>query len=142
MGEGRMARRIPAIVWVGIPPLLLSALIHSADPDVGGIQGLAAPLVLLSVAVYAIPLVAMALACLWLAIRFRWTAWVSASIVFAPAIGLIIAWMQTPRLPGVPELARPLLGGALLVWLILAMAVLPARALGWGQETARRGPKA
>jgi len=127
-----------AIVWAIIVPLLLSALIHSIDPDIGGIRGLATPSAFFSVVAYGLPALAITLVCLMLAIRFHWALWVSVSVVFSAAVALTLALLQTPRLPGLAGIARPLIGAALLVWLFLAAAILPARALGWPQRGAKR----
>lgn len=122
-------RKPLAHVWVVIPPLLLSALVHSVDPDVGGIRGLASPSTLRSVAVYGTPLVVMALFCFWLAVRFRWIVWASLSVLFSAAVALAIVLLQSPRQPGLAGMALPFFGGTLFVWVFLAAAVLPARAL-------------
>jgi hypothetical protein len=124
-------RKAFALVWVVIPPLLFSALIHSTDPDVGGLRGLASLSTLLSVVVYGLPVVVLTLACLWLAVRCHWAAWVSASVLVSATVALTIALLQTPRAPGWAGIARPFLGGKVLVWLFMAAAVLPARLLGW-----------
>ena len=122
-------RKSIAHVWVVIPPLLLSALVHSVDRDVGGIRGLASPSTLLSVIVYGTPLVVMALLCFWLAVRFRWIVWASLSVLFSAAVALAIVLLQAPRQPGLAGIVHPFFGGTLLVWVFLTAAVLPARAL-------------
>jgi ketosteroid isomerase-like protein len=128
-------RKSLAHVWVVIPPLLLSALVHSTDPDVGGIRGLASPSVFVSVFVCGTPLVVMALLCFWLAVRFRWIVWASLSVLFSAAVALAIVLLQSPRQPGQAGIVHPFFGGTLLVWVFLAAAVLPARALArrWRQ---------
>jgi hypothetical protein len=126
-----------ALVWVAIPPLLFSALIHSIDRDVGGIRGLASPSTVLSVVVLGSPVVAFAFVCLGLAIRFRWSSWVSVSVLVSVLVALLLTLAQSPRPAGLTGIARPLVGGALLVWLFLAVGVLPARALGWPRGASR-----
>jgi hypothetical protein len=130
-------RKVIALVWVAIPPLLLSALIHSADSDVGGIRGLASPSTLLSVVALGSLVVAFAFVCLGLAIRFRWFSWVSVSVLVSAVVALILTFAQSPRPAGLAAIARPLLGGTLLVWLFLVVAVLPACALGWPRGGSR-----
>jgi len=133
-------KKAPAIVWVIIVPLLLSALVHSTDRDIGGIRGLATPSAFFSVVAYGLLAVAITLVCLGLAIRFHWVVWVSVSVVFSVVVALTLALLQTPRLPGLAGITRPLIGGALLVWLFLAIAILPARALGWPRRGAKSEP--
>lgn len=119
------------VAWSVIPALLLSAFVHSVDPDVGGIRGLASPSALLSVLFYGALAAALALLCLGLAVRFHWVAWVSVSALLSAAIALALAQLQRPR-PGTRAgLARPFPGGAVLVWLVLTIAVVPAQAVGW-----------
>ncbi len=122
-------RKTIAYVWVMIPPLILSALIHCVDPDVGGVKGLASPSTVLSVVVCGVPLAGVALLCFWLAVRYRWTAWVSLSVLFSLVVALALVLLQSPPPAGPAGIALPLIGGTLLVWLFLLAAVLPSRAL-------------
>ncbi len=135
-------KKILALVWLVIPPLLFSALIHAVDPDVGGISGLASPTTLSSVLFFGLPLVTITIICFALAIRFRWVVWVSVSAAFSAvvALGLVLLLVPDPR--GFGGIARPLVGGTVLGWLFLAIAILPARALGWPARSRRSEPAA
>lgn len=123
-------RKVAAFVWVMVPPVLLSALIHAIDPDVGGVAGLASPGMLLSVLVWALPAAALALAGLGVAVGLGWGTFaaVSAGGSAALALGLTLLQVRAPA-PGDPWL--PIGGGTLVVLLFIAGAVVPAIALGW-----------
>lgn len=131
MRDGRIVRKVLAVVWAVIPPLVLSALIHATDPDVGGVGGVLKPSTVLSVVVYGLPVVALCLLCLALAIRSRWVLWVPAMGLLSAIVALVIALLQRPHPAGLEGFVRPFVGGAVLVWLFFAVAVVPARALGW-----------
>jgi hypothetical protein len=45
-------------------------------------------------------------------------------------------------MPSPAELVRPFVGGTVLVWFLLALAVLPAWALGWAPTKGRSKPAA
>lgn len=124
-------KRILAFVWLVIPPLLFSALIHAVDPDVGGISGLASPTTLSSVVFFGLPLVTITFICFALAIRFRRVVWVSVSVACSAVVALGLVLLLVPDPQGFGGIARPLVGGMVLGWLFLAIAILPARRLGW-----------
>jgi hypothetical protein len=133
-------RSAAALGWAAIPPLLLSALIHSVDPDIGGVAGLVSPTALLSVAFYGAPAVIMAWLSLALAVHARRAWWALANLAFSALIALTLALAQTPRPPGMAGIAHPAIGGTVLAWLFLAAAVVPARALGWPTGARNRTP--
>jgi hypothetical protein len=135
------ARRVISVVWLPIPPLLLSALIHAIDPRVGGAAGLFAPAVLLSVAVWSLPVLALVLLCLLAAFRWGWSRFIELSIVAAAAVSATLVIMQSPRVTGSMPNALPLLSGTLIAWLFLAGAVAPALALGWPHKLPRSGAR-
>jgi hypothetical protein len=138
MQRKRMGPRAAAVTWVLIPPLVLSALIHSVDPDVGGLAGFTSPFVLLSVLICASPFAAVALVCLGLAIRGRWRALVCVSGILSAILAMAIVRLQSPHSPGLAESVPALVGGTVVVWLLEVIAVLPAWALGWSTSKGRR----
>lgn len=123
-------RKFAAFIWVMVPPVLLSALVHAIDPDVGGLAGHTSPGTLLSVAVWALPAAALALAGLGVALALGWGTFaaVSAGGSATLAPGLTLLQVRAPA-PGDPWL--PIGGGTLVVLLFIAVAVVPAIALGW-----------
>ncbi|MGV8039515.1 MAG: hypothetical protein AB2L07_05375 [Thermoanaerobaculaceae bacterium] len=123
-------RKVAAFVWVMVPPVLLSALIHTVDPDVGGVVGLASPGTLLSVLVWSLPAVLLALAGLGVAVALGWGTFAAVAVSGSAtlALGLTLLQVRAPA-PGDPWL--PIGGGTLLVLLFIAVAVVPAAALGW-----------
>lgn len=133
-------KKVLGVTWAAVPPLLLSALVHSTDPDIGGIAGLARTSVMLSVLFWGLPVIVMTMLCLWIAVQSRWWWWIVPGVVFSAALAVAIAALQTPAPQGLGGFVRPLLGGTLIVWLFLAAAVVPARALGW--PTGSREPAA
>jgi hypothetical protein len=62
--EPESASRLLAALWVVVPPIGFSALLHSMDPDVGGVAGLTSPGVAFSVVVVSMPLLLLAWGCL------------------------------------------------------------------------------
>ena len=132
-------RKALAIVWTAIPPVLFSALIHSVDPDVGGVAGLTHPATLLSVGFFSLPVVAFAFLCLAVAVRWGW--WPSAAIgvALAAPVAVALALLQTPHPPGLLANLRPIVGGTVLLWLFLAAAVAPAFVLGWPRRGRTEG---
>jgi len=133
------ARRTLAIVWAAIPPLVLSALIHSTDPDVGGIAGLARPWTLASVVVFAIPLLGAAMLCL----RFLVGSGRGAALALAAVASFVAAFGLTllqSRAGTWLDDAWTVTGGSLLVFAVLTLAVVPAAALGWRRRHADDTP--
>ena len=135
-------RRAIALVWLVIPPLAFSALIHSTDVDVEAVQGFWPPSILLSVVVWGLPVIAVALLCLEAAIRRGWGVAAVVGAGLAAAVAVPLAILQTPRAHGVAGIARPALGGTALVWVFLAVAVVPAAMLGWPGRSHRPEPPA
>lgn len=123
-------RRTLAAMWLMVPPLGLSAVIHTTDPDVGGIASLSRPATLGSVFVYAIPLIGAVVLCLRLLVAAgrgpALTLAVVASVLAASGLGLLQSRPGT-WLDEVWTVA----GGSLVVLAVLALAVLPAASLGW-----------
>lgn len=124
-------RKAVALMWAAVPALSLSALVHSTDPDIGSVGRLAAPATILSVVLYGFPVVVMVMVCLWVAVRLRSSWWIVPGAVASAVVALVLTVLQTPRPGDLAGIARPLLGGTVLVLLFLAAAVIPARALGW-----------
>lgn len=131
-------RKPIAVLWLAVPPLLLSALVHSIDPDVGGIRGLASRPVLISVMILGAPLIALAGADLRLALLFGWRCALGFSFLPATLAAVTLALLQTPHPEGIFGYARTVGGVAGVVWLFLAAAVIPAMFLGWPQKRQER----
>lgn len=123
-------RKIAAFVWVMIPPVLLSALIHATDPDVGGIAGLARPGTLLSVLVWALPAAALALSGLGVALLLGWGTFAAVATTGSATLALGLTLLQV-RAPATDSLWLPVGGGTLLVLLFMGIAVVPAAVVGW-----------
>ncbi len=129
-------RRAAAIIWGTLPPLLLSALLHTTDSDVGGISGLASPSVLLSVVVISAPLVLLSFLSLWATIKAGPKVSAAILVLSAGVVALpIVAYGSTASTPF--GLAWSFLGSSAVVLVFLSAAVLPARQLGWNPDTGR-----
>ncbi len=117
-------RPIAVVIWSTIPPLLLSALFHSTDSDVGGVAGLESPKVLLSVAIFALPLVLV----VWLSrkvlLRFGPFAGAASLMSCAGAISAVIVRYGSTA-SSLADLAWRFLGTCLVVCSFLFVALLP-----------------
>lgn len=123
-------RKLASILWTAVPPILLSALIHTTDPDISGIGGLASNSTLPSVLFYAVP----PILCCGLALAALVTSGLPAFLIVtttfsAVAAAALTAFGSGATTPG--GLAWAFIAGSILVFLFLAAAVVPAAAIGW-----------
>jgi hypothetical protein len=125
-----MTRKIAALLWVPAPLVLLSALIHTTDADVGGVAGLAAPAVARSVLAYAGLATLLAFGCL--AARVRWGAvgFLFAAALIAGGLAYLLALGGSTATTAL-GVALSFLGLFVIVLTFLAVSVLPVAALGW-----------
>lgn len=126
-------RRALTVLWLFIPPLALAALMHSTDADIEHVQGPWPPGIWLSVLLWSLPLVAIALLGVALAVRFGWPTVALAALVVAALLAVPVALLQSPR-PAAPAL--PAVGLTLVTWVALMLAVVPAALLGWPKRGA------
>ncbi len=103
---------------------LFSALIHVVDSDVGGIQGLWSPLVLISVSVIATVVLLPALFCFAAFQRYRWGGFVVSLFVMATTFGGLLAFLGAG---GTPAQSRFIgfLGSTAIFALFLFLASVP-----------------
>jgi hypothetical protein len=111
-----------------IPPFTLSALIHTTDPDVGGLQGLASATILISVLVFSLPLMVFAILCLliWNHAGHIWA--ILTMFLFAGFAALFITTAGSGATTSL-GLAWTFVGSTLLVSIVLGLAFLPAAIL-------------
>jgi len=104
--------------WLG------SALIHVVDSDVGSVQGLGDPSVLLSVSIVALILFAPVLVCCAAYLRGHWRGFAIAVAAFSIGMGFIVSafgfggWSVTNWI-------LALVGMSALIGLVLVVAALP-----------------
>lgn len=126
----KTARKLISIIWTTIPPVLLSALVHTTDPDIGGINGLTSYAVLWSVLFFAVPAVLFCFGALAALVSSGWPAFLFSSVVFSSLVAIVLTIFgsgATTRL----GFAWTFFGSATLVFLFLTAAVIPAATFGW-----------
>jgi hypothetical protein len=121
-------KKIAGLLWLSIPPMVLSALIHMADPDIAGWQGLASKPALFSVFLLAVLGVGCVLVCLAVLVEYGWSAFAIASGVFATVSGLLLASFGSGATTFL-GVAWTFLSSSLLVLVFVLIAVTPAAAL-------------
>jgi hypothetical protein len=124
------ARRVLALLWLPVPPLLLSALVHSIDPDVGGVAGLTSRSAVVSVLFYAAPVVGACGMVLALAVARGWRAAVTAAVAASLMVAQALVVAQRREGNWLDE-AWSLIGGTAVVLVFVALTVVPAKGLGW-----------
>jgi len=82
--------RVLGTLWMLVPPLGFSSLLHIVDPDVGGGSGLASPGVAFSTVIVSVPLVVLASICLLVFRAGGWAAGGGALLLSATAVGAIL----------------------------------------------------
>jgi hypothetical protein len=122
------SQKILAYLWLPFPPILLSALIHTTDPDIGGVQGLASASTLLSVFVFSLPAIVFAVLCLviWNQTSRTWA--LLAMILFAGFTALFLTTAGSGATTPL-GLAWTFVGSTILTSLVLGIAFLPAALL-------------
>ena len=125
-------RKVLAVLWTVVPPLVLSALVHSTDSDVGGLAGLLRPTVLFSVLVYGAPLAGLALSLLWLRVQGNRGLSTAVLLLCSALLGLVLVVLgSTAQSPA--QLAWSFCGATAVVSAFFALAFLPSSRL-WPVE--------
>lgn len=114
--------------WAVIPPILLSALIHTTDPDVGGLEGLASASTLLSVFVFSLPLIIFTGLCLLIRKQTRLTWAVLAMILFSGFTALFLTTAGSGATTPL-GLVWTFVGSTILVSLVLGISFFPVALL-------------
>ncbi|MFH1176909.1 MAG: hypothetical protein V1750_05840 [Acidobacteriota bacterium] len=123
-----MMRRLVAVIWLLVPPLLLSALIHAADRDVGGLRGLTSLAVVASVAIWSLPVVACASLCLASLLRGS-TVWFAVTLgLLAAALGGVITAMGSTAATAAGRTGS-FLGASAIALLTLAVSAVGTAAI-------------
>ncbi|MEM1245972.1 MAG: hypothetical protein AAGA81_12955 [Acidobacteriota bacterium] len=121
----RQLKKLLALSWAALPPLALSALVHTTDRDVGGLGGLVEPSVLLSVLVYGSPLAGLAICLLWMAVKVN--RWLAAAVLAtcSALLGLAIVTLGSTA-QTLPQLLWSFSGTTVVVVGFFAFAVVPS----------------
>ena len=130
-------RKIAALTWLVLPPLLLSALVHLADPDIPGWTGLTSASALLSVAIIGALTFPFLFLCLRVLLESGWSAFLKTATVVSTCFGLILTAFGSGAITIIGQ-ARTLVGCTCVVLATFLLAVIPAVALGWPRALARR----
>lgn len=133
-------RRVLALLWLVVPPLLLSALVHTTDPDIGGVGRLTSRSAVFSVIFYGVPVVGLCLAVLAAALRRGRGAGALAGAAAALLVALVLVVAQRREGTWLDD-AWSLFGGTVIVFAFLALAVAPATVLGWPRSGAAAPPQ-
>jgi hypothetical protein len=138
VGESvKILHRIIALLWIAVPPVILSALIHMADPDIGGWRGLASFSVLWSVMFFGILAVAFTGYCLVILLEHGRVAFVIGTGLFAAMSGFVLVALGSGATTAL-GLIWSFTGIAALVFCAVVSAVIPAVVLGWPQASTRQ----
>ena len=129
-------RRTAAVAWLSVPPLVLSALIHMADPDVAGWQGLASHSSLWSVALFGVLAFPFFCLCLCALLEFGWPAFMITASGLSICSGVVITFLGSGATSTVGHL-QTLLACTVVVLGTVLVAVIPAAALGWPRSAVR-----
>jgi hypothetical protein len=123
-----MMRRVIAVIWLLVFPLLLSALIHAADRDVGGLRGLTSPMVAVSVVIWSLPIVACASIVLATLLRGS-RAWFAVTLgLLAAALGAVITALGSTATTAAGRIGS-LLGASTIALVTLAASAVGAAAI-------------
>jgi hypothetical protein len=132
-----LIRRALAVIWLALPPFVLSALVHLVDPDVNGWKELGSSSVAWSVA--ALGVLVLICFALSLEVLLRWGRWafLAVSGIVSMASGLVV----TAAGSGAATTGGLWLSFAActaIVFLAIVAAVIPAAVLGWPRARSRR----
>ena len=122
--------KIAGPAWLIIPPILLSAIVHMADPDIDGWQGLAPSSVLVSVFLFGLLIAGCVLCCLVVLVGFGRLAFLLVSGVFAAVAGFLLAVFGSGATTPMGVMWT-FVGSSGLVFVVVLLAVVPAAVLGW-----------
>ncbi len=114
-----------AITWTFVPPLVLSALVHSVDPDVGGLSGLLDPAHAESVVFVALPLGLVVLSVVWMALHASRLLALVVTLLVAGLLGLALVTLGGPASAWTELLRSATLASMLTLGFLLA-AVVPS----------------
>lgn len=129
-------RRLIAQLWLVLPPVFLSAVVHMADPDVDGWQGLASYSVLWSVLFFGFLAAAFVIFCLVALVNSGRPAFLIAACLGSAFSGLLLAAFGSGATTK-PGVVWTFVASSGLVFLVILTAVVPAVALGWPHSRAR-----
>jgi hypothetical protein len=133
----RHVRRLLAVMWVAVPPILLSALVHMSDPDIGGWRALTSYSVLWSVSFFGVLAAACSGFCTVVLVESGRVSFGIAAGLFSSLTGGFLAAFGSGA-TSIPGLIWSFAASTVLVFLVVLAAAVPAVALGWPQALTRR----
>lgn len=133
----RYLRKTVALIWLALPPFLLSALIHMADPDINGWRGLWSGSVLWSVSLIGVLFCSFVCICFSTLLEWGRSVFFAATALVSAGCGVVLSIVGSGATSAVGRI-RPLAGSTTLVFLTVLVAVIPAAVLGWPRAFARR----
>jgi len=125
-----LLRKTAALMWLALPPFVLSALVHMADPDIAGWRGLAAYPMMWSVALFGVLALPVFCLCLCALVEFGWTAFLIGAFALAVGFGAVLTVFGSGASTMVGH-AQTLVGCIGVVLVAIFLAVIPAAAFGW-----------
>ena len=117
--------RILLVLWAYAVAWTCAGLIHTTDADVGGLQGLLTPAVLVSVSLFGLAIAVPILLCQFILVRHRWRGFAIAVVGSALPMGLIVAALGSTA-ETTSQWLGSFLGIAGLFGLVLLVGAAPA----------------
>ncbi len=112
-------------IWILIPPMILSALVHMADPDIDGWSGLATISVSISVLILGVFAAAFVVFVLATFGKFGWVYGLASSIAISVCLGSILVAFGTGATTAVGVLWS-FIGSSGSIFVCLALAATPS----------------
>ena len=117
-------------IWVLIPPLILSALVHMADPDIDGWGGLATISVIISVLMLGVFAAAFVVVVLATFVKLGWVYGLASSIVISVCLGSILVAFGTGATTAA-GLLWSFIGSSGFIFVCIVLAATPTVVLNW-----------
>jgi hypothetical protein len=126
----QVVRKLVALLWILVPPIVFSALIHTSDADVDGWSGLDSYSVLFSVLFFGLVAASVFYCCLATLLRTGWPLFLVLSCLFSILIGGLLAVFGSGS---TTVLGRTwtFIASTGLTFVTVALAVLPSALFGW-----------
>ncbi len=117
-----------ALLWLALPPLVLSAVVHMADPDVDGWRGLVSPTVIWSVVLGGVVVAGCVVCCVVIFESVGRWGFLTAAGLLAVAAGVALAVLGSGATTTAGRIWT-FVGSAAVVFFLVLLVALPVLAL-------------